>query len=198
MKTIAAFKHVATFVSCVTLAACAGNQPMPEAAGPVLPDWVANPVVENGIADTQCVRATQGVSMSTLKAKATALARSELARQIGIKVKAMDKTFQRLTETNQGDSHGSTFESVSKQVTQQHLAGSRAIQQNYVKLPPDNADNYCVMVAMSPELTETLFKDLVAQFGRNLSPTNEAVLYEQFLMKKATEEMENELKSQQP
>jgi len=192
------FKHLAVAISVVTLGACAtqgGMQPAP-VAGPSIPDWVMNPLIENGIADTQCLIANPGTSMSTLKSAATASARAELAKQINIKVKAMDKTFQRLTETANGPSNGTSFESVSKQVTEQALAGSRAIKMDYVALPPDNKQNFCVMVALSPEQTKNMFQDLVQQAGTtNLSPNNEAVLYERFLAEKAQKEMEAEFQN---
>ena len=199
MTSLKQFKQIAVAMSVLTLGACAtqgGMQPAP-AAPSNIPDWVMNPVIENGIADTQCLIANPGTSMSTLKAAATASARAELAKQINVNVKAMDKTFQRLTGTNNGPSSGTSFESVSKQITQQALSGSRAIKMDYVTLPPDNKSNFCVMVGLSPEQTKTLFKDLVQQAGTtNLSPDNQAVLYERFLAKKAGDEMEAELKNQ--
>jgi hypothetical protein len=194
MKMLAAATAVALISGCATQE----TKPAPETTSSVnLPDWVMNPVIENGIADTQCVAAKPGIGMNYLKSQATSLARAELAKQIEIKVKAMDKTYQRLADTQQGTSVGGSFESVSKQVTQKNLSGSRAIKMDYVTMP-GNAQNFCVMVAMSPEVTKTLFKDLISESGNNnISPTNEAVLYERFLAKKATEELEAEFKNSQ-
>lgn len=198
MKSLQTIKTVALLVSIASLSACVTQQEVKPASAPVaqqpmLPDWITNPVLENGIADTQCVVANPGTSMSTLKSAATASARAELAKQIGVKVKAMDKTYNRLTNSTAGPSSGETFESVSKQVAEEYLSGSRAIQTGYVALPPDNKQNFCVMVAMSPEQTKALFQDLISKTGSNVSPTNEAVLYERFLQEKAIKEMEAEL-----
>lgn len=194
-----ALKTLAVAVTIATLSACAAQQPASTSAETKssLPDWVMNPVIENGIADTQCVAAKPGIGMNYLKSTATTLARAELAKQIGIKVKAMDKTYQRLADTTAGTSVGGSFESVSKQVTEKNLSGSRAIKMDYVTMP-DNTQNFCVMVAMSPEVTKALFKDLIAGSGNsNISPQNEAVLYERFLAEKAAKELDAEFKRSQ-
>ena len=191
MKTSKTVRNISIALSVAALASCASNPPQPAAPQSNIPDWILNPVIENGIADTQCVIAHPGFNMSILKTKATALARAELAKQINIKVKAMDKSFQRLTETANGPSQGGSFESVSKQVANQTMSGSRVIKQNYVNLPPDNKSNYCVMVGLSPEQSKAMFEQLVQQSNTtNLSPRNEAVLYERFLAEKAQKELE--------
>ena len=197
MKHLMSMKTIAMLVAIAPLGACVTQQAstVPQQQQVMLPDWVASPIIENGIADTQCVVAHPGTSMSTLKSSATASARAELAKQIGVKVKAMDKTYNRLTNTNEGPSTGETFESVSKQVAEEYLSGSRAVKAGYVALPPDNKQNFCVMVTMSPEQTKALFQDLIQKSGQNVSPTNEAVLYERFLQEKALKEMEAELES---
>lgn len=174
--------------SCLMLSACASN-PTPEVAHSKLPDWVMMPVVENGFADTQCV--TANADMNLLKNKASALARAEIAKQINLQVKAMDKTYQSLTEAAEGSSVGSTFESVSKQVTDQKLAGTRAVKIDYVEFP-DNTQKLCVMVALNPALTKDLYKDLVAQSDRNLSPQNDAILFQEFKAYKAQQELDME------
>lgn len=189
-------KALTLTVFAATLGACAAQAPMPQQtaapapAGPSIPDWVTMPYVENGLADTQCLLAKKGVGMNYLKSSATALARAELARQIGVRVQAMDKTYQRLAETTEGMAPGASFESVSKQVTDKHLAGSRAIKMDYVMMP-ESEKNFCVMVAMSPETTKNLFSDLIQESDRaeTLSPQNESVLYERFLADKAAAEL---------
>ncbi|HKL77054.1 MAG TPA: hypothetical protein VJ985_01610, partial [Gammaproteobacteria bacterium] len=55
-----------------------------------LPSWVMNPVIEGGVAATECVKATG--SMSLDKSEAIANARATLVKQINVKVEAMDKT----------------------------------------------------------------------------------------------------------
>lgn len=158
-----------------------------------LPDWVTAPYVEDGFADTQCV--SNAGSMSIQKNKAVALARSEIAKQIDVQVQAMDKTYQNLTETDGGASSGSTFESVSKQVTSQKLSGSRATKVEYVDLP--DGQQLCVMVTLSPELTKDLYGEITAASGRTLSAQDDTVLWQEFKAHKAQQAMDAELDKRQ-
>jgi len=175
--------------STLLLVACAGKTTVPQTASikPKLPSWVLLPVVKNGFADTQCV--TTVADMNILKNKATALARAEIAKQINIQIKAMDKTYQNLTETGKGSTAGSTFESVSKQVTQKNLSGSRAVKVDYVDFP-DGTQKLCVMVVLDPDLAKNLYQNIVKAAGRKLSPKDNAVLYEEFKAYKAQQELE--------
>jgi hypothetical protein len=111
--------------------------------------------------------------------------------QIDTKVKAMDKTYDRVTNTNEGASTGGTFESVSKQVAQQNLAGSRAVK--FERVVDGQVKLMCALVTLSPESTNNLFKGLVKASEVNLSPDNESVLKEQFLAFKAQQELEEEM-----
>ena len=147
------------------------------------------PLIEGGFADTQCVDAS--ADFNILKTKATALARAEIAKQINIQVKAMDKTHDELVEVNDGTAEGSTFSSVSKQVTNQMLAGTRSVKIDYVDFP-DNTQKLCSMVTMEPDQTKELFDGLVKASGKKLSAQNESVLYQEFKAHKAQVELEKE------
>ncbi len=168
------------------IASCAST---PDIAKSGLPTWITAPTVDNGFADTQCVQ--NSGDMSTLKNKAVALSRAEIAKQINIQLKAMDKTYQNLTDVSQGSSSGSTFESVSKQITEQTLSGTRAIKVDYVKFP-DNTTKLCAMVTLSPELSTALFEDVLQSSQRQISPQHKAVLYQEFKAHKAQQELEAE------
>jgi predicted component of type VI protein secretion system len=179
--------------SSVLLAACQTTAPVaPQAVAPVdpYPEWVMNPVIENGLAAASCVP-IPGSNISVAQKMATANGRAQLSFQIETKVKAMDKTYDRVTTTNDGASTGGTFESVSKQVTQQNLNGARAVK--FAKVVDDGKNLMCALVTLSPETTNTLFSALVQSSEKNLSPDNEAVLKEQFLSYKAQQELEQEM-----
>lgn len=154
-----------------------------------LPDWVINPTIEGGIASTECVMYTGDISLD--KAEAIALGRASLAKQLEVKVKAMDKTYQRKVKTKDGVSAGGVFESVSKQVAKQHLKGARAIRMDLIEI--DEKKQWCVMVALDPGMTEKLFKNLVKDSGANLEPQDESVLYEEFKAYKAQQELDTEM-----
>lgn len=169
------------------LAGCT-TQPQNEAPKVDLPMWVLNPTIEGGIASTECVVFTGDIGID--KAEAIALGRAALAKQIEVKVKAMDKTYQRKVKTKDGVAAGGVFESVSKQVAQQHLQGARAIKMDLIEI--GGKKQWCVMVALDPALTEKLFKNLVKESGANLDPQDEGALYEEFKAFKAQQELDAE------
>jgi len=176
----------------VFVAGCASAPTEEKATASGLPGWVMNPVVEDGFADTQCVLAN--ASMGILKSKATALGRAEISKQIDVQVKAMDKTYQNLVESSEGNSVGNTFESVSKQVSSQKLSGSRATKVDYIDFP-DGTQQLCVMVTLDPQLTRELYNDVKQASGRNLSGQNDAILWQQFMAHKAQQELDAKLKN---
>lgn len=183
------FKTLSAIAVFTLLIGCASS-PREDVTASSLPDWVLTPVVEDGFADTQCMDNVADINI--LKNKATALARAEITKQLNIQISAMDKTYSNLTEAVSGTAAGSTFESVSKQVTKQKLAGSRAIKVDYVNFP-DGKIYLCVMVAFSPKATRQLFEDIITQSGRALSPRSEEVLYQEFKTYKAQQELDKEI-----
>mgnify|MGYP006083501005 CR=1 FL=1 len=156
-----------------------------------LPNWVTQPSIEGGFVDTQCVR--NNADMNILKTKASALARAEIAKQIELQVKAMDKTYSSLTFANQASAEGDTFESVSKQITNQKLVGTRPVRVDYVPFP-DGTAKLCSMVTMEPAKIDALFDQVIRQSGRAVSAESREVLYQEFKAQKAQQELETELK----
>lgn len=181
---------IVPFFASFLMTACGSSNPTQSQVVDPYPEWFYNPIIENGIAAASCVL-IPGNNISVAQKQATANGRANLAMQIDTKVKAMDKTYDRVTNTNEGASTGGTFESVSKQVAQQNLSGSRAVK--YMKVIDGDDKLMCALVTLSPDSTNNLFKDLVKASEANLSPENESVLKEQFLAYKAQQELEKEL-----
>lgn len=164
------------------------------AADDPYPAWFYQPGIADGLGAASCVTIHQG-NMSVAQKQATANGRAALAQQIESRVKAMDKTYDRVTESNEGASVGGSFESVSKQVTQQHLSGSRAVE--FARVSDGDLKKLCAHVTLAPEQTNQLLDALVGQSELNLSPTNESIIREQFLAYKATQEMDAEIQQRQ-
>lgn len=172
-----------TALTAAVLTGC-GSKPA-EAPKSSLPDWVMSPVVEGGIASTSCVQSTGNFSLD--RSQATANARASLTKEIGVKVQAMDKEYQRSSTGGGQTETGSTFESVSRQVANEYIVGSRASKVDFVDI--DGKRNLCVMVTMQPEATKGLFDSIMKQSKRKLSPQNEEILYEEFRAAKAQNEL---------
>jgi len=171
------------------LAACGSNDSKDQESKPSIniPSWVMSPILDNGLASTECVKWSGNMSID--KKQAVANARAGLAKQIDIKVKAMDKTYARKTETGDKMVTSNVFESVSKQVTEQNLVGSRPERVEVIDIAGEN--NLCAMVTLKPELTQKLFNDLVKQSGASLSPQDETILFEEFKSYKAHQELDD-------
>lgn len=176
------------------IAGCASNQqPGQPTSNSGLPAWVMTPasvVGEGALAVTECV--PDNASMSILKAKSIALARAGLAQQIGVNVQAMDKTYQSLTENGDEAGSGSSFESVSKQVTDQMLNGAIPQRSDYLE-GPGNKMLFCSMVVLAPEQNRKIFEQIIDKSNRQLNPNNEALLYQEYRAKRAAEELDQAL-----
>ncbi|AHI30125.1 hypothetical protein AU14_12550 [Marinobacter similis] len=176
------------------LAGCAGNAPSEQQSSTSgLPAWVITPgklVPEGAMAATECVPAN--ASMSILKSKSTALARATLAQQIQVSVQAMEKTYQDQTENGAESASGSTFSSVSKQVTDQMLNGAILERVDYIPGTGETT-RFCSMVVMAPEQNRKIFEQIIDRSNRQMSPDNEALLYQEFRAKRAAEELDDAL-----
>ena len=154
-----------------------------------VPKWVASPQVEQGIAVTECVPASDNYSLD--RKEAVANARASLAQQIQTKVRAMDKTYQRRIRADDKTTSGTTFESVSKQLTNQTLQGAFPQQKGYEVL--NGRKHMCVMLTMGGSKMKEFFDKLMKESNTEVNPEDEEILYQEFKAKQAQEEMEEEL-----
>lgn len=184
-------KLMMVIVLGILLSACSSN-PTTAKVNKSLPDWVLNPLIENGLASTSCVPSTGYMNID--KQKAIVEGRADIAQQLSVNVRAMDKTYNSRTDTASGSAIGGSFESVSKQLAQQHLQGSRAIKVQYVDIADVN--NLCVLVALSPNITQDLYQAIVKNSGRLLSTKDDDVLYQEFKAYKAQQELAREMSEQ--
>ena len=101
-----------TLIIAGTLSACSATKDNSAADSSVnIPEWVLNPVVENGIAAADCIKYSGNISID--QKMAVANARLALAQQIETRIEGLDKTFANRTDVNDESSVGTTFSSVS-------------------------------------------------------------------------------------
>ena len=172
MKTIS----VTALIVVAGLAGCA-SQP---------PDWIMRPTAEGGFAATECVKDSGNLSLD--RQMAVAKARAEIAKQVELRVAAMDKTYTRMSEeTNapagaeapaQSRSVQTAFESVSKQIAEQTLGGLTPSRVEYVEL--DDARNLCAMISIDKSQTRQVYDQIVQASGEKLAPATSEALYKDF------------------
>jgi hypothetical protein len=174
------------------LAGCGSTEEQPQQKEQNLsgiPEWVTSPTYQDGTAVTECVPATSNFSMD--RKEALANARQGLAQQINLKVEAMDQTYQRRTRGQEQESSGSTFESVSRQVTQTRLDGSRIVKTGYVDL--GGTKNLCVMAAFGSTELQEIFDGIIDASGESVDPQDEELLYQEFKAEQAREALDEQL-----
>ena len=154
-----------------------------------IPQWVLNPVVEDGIAASDCVKFSGNLSVD--QKMATANGRLALAQQLETRVEGLDKTYANRTDSNDDTTVGSTFSSVSKQLTKKTLVGSRAIKSDIVDIA--GKQHFCVLTTLSPTATKELFDAIVKESGRKVNPQDEKFLYQEFKAHKAEQSLEKEI-----
>jgi hypothetical protein len=167
-----------TALIVVGLAGCA-SQP---------PDWIMRPTAEGGFAATECVKDSGNLSLD--RQVAVAKARAEIAKQVELRVAAMDKTYTRLAEENSQGTQGAVptgsssksvqtaFESVSKQIAEQTMTGLTPSRVEYVEL--NDARNLCAMISVDKSQTRQVYDQIVQASGQKLSPSASEALYKDF------------------
>ncbi|RZQ52808.1 hypothetical protein C1E23_12170 [Pseudoalteromonas phenolica] len=181
---------IASLFMAGMLSACSSTQDNSASSSRVnVPDWVLNPIVENGIAAADCIKYSGNISID--QKMAVANARLALAQQIETRIEGLDKTFANRVDANDKTTVGSTFSSVSKQLTKQTLRGSRVVKADIVDIA--GKDYFCALTTLSPELTKTLFQDLVKETKLKIDPQDEQFLYQEFKAFKAEQDLEKEI-----
>jgi len=152
------------------------------------PAWIMKPTAEGGFAATECVKDSGNLSLD--RQIAVAKARAEIAKQIELRVAAMDKTYTRLTEeanagtvretttTSQSRALQTAFESVSKQIAEQTLGGLTPSRVEYVEL--NEARNLCAMITVDRSQTRQVYDQIVQASNEKLAPAASEALYKDF------------------
>ncbi len=122
---------VAVIISAMYVVGCGGSQPLPQTDTGDVPEWYSNvPVDPNYL---YSVNTSTSRDMQLAVDKALQAARTELGRQVEVKVNALQKRFQE--ETGIGDDAQllDQFTQASKTVVSTSLSGSKEKQKKIVK-----------------------------------------------------------------
>ena len=181
--------HLLSLSAIVLLSACSSSEPIQETVVGDIPSWILNPQVEDGIAVSECVLWSGNMSID--KQQAIANARASLAQRIETRVNGMDKTYRDKIEVASAAESGSTFSSVSKQITQQTLIGTSSLKTDIVKIEDKN--NLCVLVGVGQESTKAIFENLVNASERPMNSGQKDLLYQEFKAQRADLQLDKEL-----
>ena len=171
------------------LGGCASQQEIDHGELSNVPEWILSPSIDDGIAESACVPWSGNLSID--KDEASHIARDRLAKQVELRAAGMTKAFADKTTTNKGLNTGTTFESVSRQIFDQTLSGTKPTKAGLFTI--DQAKQFCVMVEISPENTEKLYQNIVSGANAQLGADDDAVLLQQFKAWKAQNDLDERL-----
>jgi hypothetical protein len=184
---------------CVGLLGCGGGAQQQPKPAPVSFPWMdfCNKYrnMEGGVATCKCNPAATSDEVSIAEDEAIADARSELARELGLRVKTMVKRYKSRTIANKKRAIGSTFEEVAKQVANQYLTGSRVLASRVFQTP-EGGYMVCAAVGLQPETVKEMISNIAKEAGLN-NPKDEDILYQEFKAYKAQQELERETSQSQ-
>jgi hypothetical protein len=182
---------VATLLVIASLTGCSNTDEENKGDLANVPDWIMMPQVEDGIAESACVPWSGNMSID--KDEATHIARSRLAKQIGLRAAGMSKAFADKTTVDAGVSSGTHFENNSRQVFEQTLVGSKPAKAGLFTI--DKNKQFCVLVEITPEKTKQLYDGLVSASGKQLNAQDDRILFQQFKAWKGQNELTEALKN---
>lgn len=149
------------------------------------PSWVIMPFVEGAMSDVGSAPANAGGDVSFQRNMAMADARDNLARQMGVKVSNMLKSFKASTGAQADATFDQSSEAVSKQIASKTLVGSK-LQKAWIS---DSGTMYVLVILDTDAVIAQMDKNIKTSMG------NEKAVYQKFLAKKAQDELSKELET---
>lgn len=165
----------ATLAAGLVLTACS-SQP---------PEWVINPKMEGGFAATECI--TDSGNLSLDRQIVVSKSRAEIAKQVELRVAAMDKTYTRLTEeessvgevkTPKARALQTAFESVSKQIAEQTLSGLAPERVEYIEW--NDRRQLCAMITLPKPKSREIFDRVMQAAQVPADAATQQALYQEF------------------
>ena len=190
-------RHLRICASVIAAAAlvagCAKKAPEqpPQVQNPALqqefanaPNWVLNPQNAGKLVAVGSAKVGPA-GMQFAREEALAAARDELARMMSVRVKNMVKRFMQTTGVGDAQAIDHVSATVSKQVANQVLSGSR--QKNLWISP---SGELYVLVELDPELAKTTIANAIR------TSMSKQALWQQFQAKKAFDELQAEIEQE--
>ncbi|MHA7589530.1 hypothetical protein [Vibrio harveyi] len=180
-------------ISAVILSGCASQSGSENTAkvetnkGSNVPSWVLSPTSANGFAASNCVTASGNFSVD--RNHAISLARNTLAQNLDIKVSVLEKNYQKIDSSVDGQTSGTSFEQIAKQITNTSIQKSQVEQVSLVEI--GGVEQICALVVMPKIESEKMFNSAVTA-GTDIDPTDKAALYKEFVSQKTSKELEKQ------
>ena len=184
------FAASAITVSLV-LAGCAGTSKEPQAQETALPSWIFTPEVQDGLAATSCVPASNRINSDS--SRADLAARQQLATTMGHQIQSLTEDYQRTIDTDEdGLNIGGNFEEVTRQIVDQKMVGSRRVRADYVTI--EDRRQFCSMIAIGQASITEMLASVAAAAGAEEEVFTSSQMREQFMSQKALNRLNEAVK----
>lgn len=150
--------------------------------GELVPEWVCSSTIEGATYAAVGTGKSKMISMAQNKAQADA--RSKLAYQVNVQVKAKLEDFMRSTGNGDTETIDAVTTSVTKQTAKVDLAGSRKVKEYTTK-----SGNLFILMAVPDNFINKKVKESVAVAS---SRNNEDAMWQQFQSKQAMDSLDKE------
>ncbi|MBE0471741.1 MAG: hypothetical protein IBX55_19800 [Methyloprofundus sp.] len=185
------FFAVSAIAASLALTGCAGTSTAPQAQESTLPSWILSPEVQDGLAATSCVPASNRINSDT--SRADLAARQQLATTMGAQIQSLTENYQRTIDTDEdGLSSGGNFEEVTRQIVDQKMVGSRRVRADYVTI--EDRRQFCSMIAIGQASVTEMLASVAKAAGAEEDVFTSSQMREQFMSQKALNRLNEALK----
>jgi hypothetical protein len=146
------------------------------ASAPEWPAWAMNPASESGLAAADCTPSSGDVGID--RQQVAANARTLIAQQIEVKLKAVDKVYLKKVSEKKAVASTKTFESVSEQVSEQTLRGAKIARLETYK--GRAGEQLCALVVVPKDVTKQVFERAIQLTGVEVKDADRDDLYSMF------------------
>jgi len=154
-----------------------------DGSGAAAPDWVCGAPMAGYELTAVGYSDKSGAGPNFMKQMAATASRVELAQVLSLDIQNMIKQYAETTGAGDAETVDRVNTSVTKQITDQTLVGSKIIRQM-----PTPSGGIVVLVALDPSGVEQIAKDLL-----KTSMNNDQALYQQFKAGKSFDELADEI-----
>jgi hypothetical protein len=152
--------------------------------GVLAPKWTCNPYAKDSVAAVGIAKMNAGNDKSMQRTEALADGRDALASQISLKVSNLFKSYKATTGTSKASTFDKATSKVSKQLANQTLNGSRAIDS---WMNPATKELYLLVTVKNDTVSNSMNGAIKTSFK------NDSAMYQKFLAAKANGELDEEL-----
>ncbi len=170
-------------VGLALLVACGApeKRQTPVGVGEV-PQWVAHPKADQGIAAAECTVASREYSSD--RREVMARAKRQLSRELQARIEAVKTAYDKRFAEGEPSAEDQPFLGASPDLIREALEGMEPRKMGYEKF--EERKHFCVVLTLEKSGMRDFFSRLIEQSGVNVGPEEEEALYRAFTSQKTS------------